>query len=123
MERDGYIVDNPKVGPTLTEEFWSPGNSQPFLSLVEKCTGKPLTGDAWISELEKDVSSLLVEEKEAYDKARAEVVGNNDDIDLDMRIRIVDGDNVLADTDEDGSFLATCQKFENYVRENYSTAV
>ena len=53
----------------------------------------------------------------------AECNNGGNDIELDMRIRIVDGDNVLADTDEDGSFLATCQKFETYVRENYSTPV
>lgn len=128
MERDGYIVDNPQVGPTLTEQFWKPGNSEPFLSLVENCTGKPLTGDAWISELKQDIDSLLAEEKTSYEKSIADVAAtceaesansSDDVIDLDMRIRIVDGDNVLADTSEDGSFLATCQKFEEYVRENY----
>ena len=125
MKRDGYIVDNPKVGPTLTKQFWEPGNSEQFLSLVENCTGKPLTGDAWIAELRQDVTDLLSEEKEAYEKARKEVENSTppDEIDLDMRIRIVDGDNVLADTAEDGSFLATCSKFENYVQERYAAPV
>ena len=122
MDRDGTIVDNPKIGPTLTEAFWKPGNSQPFLSLVEKCTGKPLTGDAWIAELQQDIEDLLVEEKEAYEKSIAEAVEStpSENIDLDMRIRIVDGDKVLADTSEDGSFLATCRRFEKYVHENYA---
>jgi len=128
MKRDGYIVDNPKVGPTLTKQFWEPGNSEPFLSLVEKCTGKPLSGEAWIAELNTKVEDLLADEKEVYDKALAEVQStsghsDDDDIDLDMRIRIVDGDDVLADTAEDGSFLATCAKFEKYVRERYETPV
>jgi oligoendopeptidase F len=122
FERDGYIVDNPKVGPTLTEQFWKPGNSQPFLSLVEKCTGKPLTGDAWIAELEQDIDEVLVEEKASYEKsiAEADKSTTSAEVDLDMRIRIVDGDKVLADTSEDGSFLKTCAKFENYVKENYA---
>jgi oligoendopeptidase F len=125
MERDGYIVDNAQVGPTLTEQFWKPGNSQPFLSLVEKCTGKALSGDAWIAELKQDIGDLLKEEKESYEKARAEVEGSTptDTVDLDMRIRIVDGDTVLADTLEDGSFLATSSKFEKYVRERFATPV
>lgn len=124
-ERDGYIVDNPSVGPTLAEAYWRPGNSEPFLSLVKNCTGGALTGDAWIAELNQDLDDLLTEEKEAYEKARTECEGStpSENVDLDMRIRIVDGDNVLADTAEDGSFLATCKKFENYVRERYSAPV
>ena len=122
-KRDGYIVDNPDIGPTLQKAYWNPGNSEPFLSLVEKCTGSPLTGDAWIAELKRDVGELLTEEKEAYEKARTEYEASTPakDVDLDMRIRIVDGDNVLADTSEDGSFLATCARFEKYVQENYAT--
>jgi oligoendopeptidase F len=125
MERDGYIVDNPQVGPTLTEQYWKVGNSQPFLWLVEKCTGKALSGHAWISELKQDIGDLLKEEKESYVKARAQVEGSTptDTVDLDMRIRIVDGDTVLADTLEDDSFLATSSKFEKYVRERFATPV
>lgn len=130
QERDGFVVDNPKVGPTLVEQFWRPGNSEPFLKLVERCTGKPLSGDAWVAALEKDLGELLVEEKREYETARKEVesieereTSNDDDVDLDMRIRIVDGDDVLADTEEDGSFLATCAKFEKYVQERFARPV
>eukprot|EP00546_Thalassionema_frauenfeldii_P020638 CAMPEP_0178907646 /NCGR_PEP_ID=MMETSP0786-20121207/7485_1 /TAXON_ID=186022 /ORGANISM="Thalassionema frauenfeldii, Strain CCMP 1798" /LENGTH=645 /DNA_ID=CAMNT_0020579465 /DNA_START=94 /DNA_END=2031 /DNA_ORIENTATION=+ len=123
LKRDGYIVDNPSIGPLLTEAYWRPGNSEPFLDLVKKCTGSSLTGNAWIAELEQDLEDLLKEEKEAYDKARTECKENSNNIDLDMRIRIVDGDTVLADTKEDGSFLATCAKFEKYVRDRYETPV
>ena len=125
MKRDEYIVDNPAVGPLLTDAYWKPGNSEPFLSLVEKCTGAPLSGDAWIDVLKQDLDKLLKEEKAAYEKARTEGETKiaDEDIDLDMRIRIVDGDEVLADTAEDGSFLKTCAKFENYVRDRYEEAV
>eukprot|EP00547_Thalassionema_nitzschioides_P015469 CAMPEP_0194242136 /NCGR_PEP_ID=MMETSP0158-20130606/7763_1 /TAXON_ID=33649 /ORGANISM="Thalassionema nitzschioides, Strain L26-B" /LENGTH=666 /DNA_ID=CAMNT_0038977165 /DNA_START=12 /DNA_END=2012 /DNA_ORIENTATION=- len=125
LKRDGYIVDNPSIGPLLTEAYWRPGNSEPFLDLVKECTGSSLTGDAWIAALEQDLEDLLKEEKEAYDQTRAECMNkdNSNNIDLDMRIRIVDGDAVLADTEEDGSFLATCAKFEKYVRGRYETPV
>jgi hypothetical protein len=45
MERDGFIVDNPKVGPTLTRSYWEFGNLEPFLDLVKELTGKELSGD------------------------------------------------------------------------------
>mmetsp|Transcript_41138 Transcript_41138/g.102333 ORF Transcript_41138/g.102333 Transcript_41138/m.102333 type:complete len:87 (-) Transcript_41138:661-921(-) len=39
-----------------------------------------------------------------------------EDVELDMRIRIVDGDTVVADTKEEGSFLKACRKFEAFVQ-------
>lgn len=122
LKRDGFLSDNPKVGPTLREAYWKPGNSEPFLSLVENLTGAPLTGEAWVSELKESVEDVLKEEKIKYDAKLAES-GNDSsckEIDLDMRIRIVDGDDVLADTAKEGSFLATCKVFEGYVQNRFS---
>jgi len=126
-KRDGYIVDNPKVGPTLREAYWRPGNSEPFLRLVQDLTGSPLSGDAWVSSLQQDVDALLAEEKEAYEEARlaaGEGASASPEADpaLDMRIRIVDGDEVIADTADDGGFLATCAKFESYIRGRFAAA-
>lgn len=109
------------MGPTITEAYWKPGNSEPFLDLVQNLTGSPLTGQAWINMLKQTVEDLLKQEKASYDEKRAETAADPscDDIDLNMRIRIVDGDDVLADTSVDGSFLATCKRFENYVQERF----
>ena len=92
--KDGYIVDNPSVGPTLRDAYWRPGNSEPFLGLVEGLTGKPLSGDAWVRMLKQDVQSLLAEEKVAYEAMAKKLAAEtpSDDVDLNMRIKIVDGD-------------------------------
>jgi len=37
-------------------------------------------------------------------------------VDLDMRVRLVDGDEVIADTDAQGGFLAACAEFEAYIQ-------
>ena len=121
-------VDNPKVGPTLRDSYWRPGNSEQFLDLVRNLTTKPLTGDAWVDMLKQEVPALLAEEKVAYDAAVAQAKGSCDiagkrqkaEIDLGMRIKIVDGDAVIADTEQDGGFLATCDKFEKYIRGRFA---
>ena len=122
LQRDKYITDNPNVGPTLKEAYWKPGNSEPFLSLVENLTGAPLTGNAWVNVLNKSVEDVLKEEKAKYDSkiTECEDSTSSNNINLDMRIRILDGDDVLADTAKDGSFLATCRKFEGYVQKRYA---
>ena len=121
LKRDGYLTDNPRIGPTLTNAYWKPGNSKPFLSLVENLTGAPLTGQAMVNELKQSVEDVLRDEKVKYDSKRAECADTpNNDIDLDMRVRIVDGDDVLADTSKEGSFLAACKVFEGYVQNRFS---
>lgn len=122
LKRDGFLTDNPQVGPTLTKEYWQPGNSEPFLSLVENLTGTPLTGDAWVNDLKQSVEDVLKEEKVKYNSKRAECAdkSSDEDIDLEMRIRIVDGDDVLADTEKEGSFLAACKVFEGYVQDRFA---
>ena len=104
---------------STTTRYWRPGNSEPFLGLVERLTGKPLTGDPWVAVLRQDVEALLREEKAAYEAAEKAESAAAPEINLDMRIKIVDGDAVIADTAEEGGFLATCSKFERYVRQRF----
>mmetsp|Transcript_7012 Transcript_7012/g.12949 ORF Transcript_7012/g.12949 Transcript_7012/m.12949 type:complete len:694 (-) Transcript_7012:303-2384(-) len=125
--RDGFIVDNPSVGPTLAAKMWAPGNSQRFLELVEGLTEKPLSGAAWVAGLSQDTESLLEAERMQYAAAVAPAAIGDlcDDVDLDMRVRLVDGDEVIADTadgEEEGSsrFLNTCAKFETYIQARFA---
>jgi hypothetical protein len=129
LRRDGHLVDNPKVGPTLAAEMWAPGNSQPFLGLVEKLTGQPLDGAAWVAQLAVPTEARVAAERGAYDAALAAAAratateartSQAEEVDLAMRVRLVDGDFVIADTAaEGGSFLAACAKFEAYITDRF----
>ena len=98
-----------------------PGNSEPFLGLVEALTGAPLTGDAWVEALRTPLEQLLASEKKEYEAALLECPAGESatEVDLDMRIKIVDGDETIADTAEDGGFTATCTKFEEYIHRRF----
>lgn len=123
LRRDGHLVDNPEVGPTLAAELWAPGNSQPFLGLVETLTGKPLDGAAWVAELAVPTDTLVAAERGAYDAALAAAASRGataTEVDLAMRVRLVDGDFEIADTAaEGGSFLAACTKFEVFIIDRF----
>jgi len=127
LEKEGYIVDNPKVGPTLEKAYWEPGNSAAFLDLVKDLTGKPLTGDPWVRELSTTVDQLKVSEKKDYDSAVAQAHPAQEEgagkVDLKMRVRFVDGDKVIADTASTGDdFIKACGIFEKYVMERFPSA-
>lgn len=51
------------------------------------------------------------------DKAIAEASDTSSAIDLDMTVRFVDGDTVIADTSQCGGLLSACAKFADYIKE------
>lgn len=112
----GFIVDNPNVGPTLQKYYWECGNSKPFLQIVKDLTGKELTGEAWVDALKEDVEEHIKQEKKEYDemikKCAEEKI--DDDIDLNMTVKFVDGDEAIADSGKSG-LLGACKEFEAFV--------
>jgi oligoendopeptidase F len=117
------IVDNPQVGAALTESYWKPGNSKPFLDLVAGLTGAPLTGAAWLEDLAEDLEAVVSSEKDEYAaavKAVAAAAGaaQEGDVDLSMRMIIKDGDALIADS-ENGGFVPACKVFADYVTKRF----
>jgi hypothetical protein len=120
MERDGFIVDNPKVGPTLTKAYWEYGNLRPFLDLVKDLTGKQLAGEPWVNELSQGVDDRVASEKEDYNKAIAEAAKAQscEAPDLNMTVRFVDGDKLISDSSKSANgVLGACREFESFVKE------
>jgi oligoendopeptidase F len=112
LNKYGYIVDNPEVGPTLTTAYWECGNSRPFLTIVKELTGKELSGTAWVNHLKETVDDKVKRAKKEYDEAKP---SSNTSIDLNMTLRFVDGDDLIADSSVDGGILEACKKFEKFV--------
>lgn len=116
-EKYGFIVDNKEVGPTLASSYWECGNSENFLDIVKKLTGKDLSGSAWINALEIDTETLISNERKEYEDMILRCTNervNNDEIDLAMNVRFVDGDKLIADS-ASTSLLEACNEFENFV--------
>eukprot|EP01063_Lacrimia_lanifica_P016002 TRINITY_DN22630_c0_g1_i1.p1 TRINITY_DN22630_c0_g1~~TRINITY_DN22630_c0_g1_i1.p1 ORF type:complete len:633 (+),score=226.34 TRINITY_DN22630_c0_g1_i1:33-1931(+) len=118
LQKYGHIVDNEQVGKDLAEVYWRPGNSENFLALVEKMTGKPLTADAMVEDLKQDVEDRLAGEKKDYAAAvqAGPKYSDKDDVAklLNMRMRLVHGDRVIADSDESG-FSASCEAYRKWI--------
>ncbi|GLC57208.1 hypothetical protein PLESTB_001198900 [Pleodorina starrii] len=117
----GKIVDNPNIGKDLVEGYWRPGNGAPFLDLVAGLTGKPLAADDWVKDLEKPLELALQEEEADYVAAAASgpAVSPGQPFDLGMRVRLVHGDELIADSREDGGLAGACDKFKAWVDKTY----
>jgi hypothetical protein len=124
LKKYGEIVDNPQIGKDLAEVYWKPGNSEAFLDLVEKLTGSPLSSDAWVEELQTPVEEAVKEERKEYDAAVAKgpAIAPGSDVDLDMRMVLAHGDEVIADTADMPSFGGATAQFKDWVAAKYAAA-
>ncbi|KAI8616387.1 oligoendopeptidase [Chytriomyces sp. MP71] len=121
LQKYGYLVDNPKIGEDLKNIYWTPGNSRMFLDLVKEMTGEELSGDAYIEMLEQDVEELVTKERAAYQEAvtKGPKYSAGDAVDLEMRVLLVHGDEVISDSNE-GGITAACQQFSKWIGANFS---
>jgi len=95
LERDGHLVDNPKIGPDLRRAYWMPGNSRSLQQMLQELTGGPLSA----SHLAADVGRTA---DEAIDSARAsierlaQVPRATAAVELDAQLSIVHGKETVA---------------------------
>jgi Zn-dependent oligopeptidase len=116
LRKYGSIVDNPRVGEDLKNVYWAPGNSEAFRDLVQRLTGHPLSADAWVADLQTDLEKAIVDERAAYEEARAmgPKFPSGTNVDLDMRVLLVHGDEVIADSGEH-NLVSACAKYRQWL--------
>jgi hypothetical protein len=121
------LTDRPEVGALLATGYWHDGNTVPFLKMVERVTGAPLSADAWVEELETPIEEILKLEKADYLaglKAGAKFATGDPAVEkkLDVRVEMVHGALTIGDSQEDGGLGPAMVKFAKFVRDKYFQA-
>lgn len=91
----GFIVDNKKIGKEMTK-IWSYGSLYPAKKLVKMATGKKLSPQAFITEVNMPLEKIIVRAKEKI-KRLEKIPRYTKPIDLDGRITMVHGKEIIAD--------------------------
>ncbi|KFX18564.1 peptidase M3 [Pectobacterium parvum] len=116
LQRDGYLTDNPAIGPDLAQHYWHPGNS-----VSHDDTLRSLTGEGFNPAYLAQACNLTVDE--AWQQAEGmmtQAAGRPQpaaDFDLSARIRVVDGSRVLADNEQGDEKM--CQDFAAFIEREY----
>ncbi|PLR33050.1 peptidase M3 [Chimaeribacter californicus] len=116
LQRDGYLTDNPAIGPDLAAHYWQPGNS-----VSHNDTLLSLTGEGFNPDYLAQACNQTAEQ--AWQQAQVTIVSAATrpqppaDFDLNAAIRIVDGERVIADN-RDGD-EGMCADFAEYIRGHY----
>lgn len=89
---------------------------------MQQLTGRPLTHESWVKELERSTEDVLAEDKTAYLRAAAlPSPYDGSPVDLSMELEVKDGDTMIA-TSAGAGFVACAQSFEQYIRKRFFPA-
>ncbi|MCU1797058.1 peptidase M3 [Pectobacterium polaris] len=116
LQRDGYLTDNPAIGPDLAQHYWHPGNS-----VSHDDTLRSLTGEGFNPAYLAQACNLTVDEAwQQAEEMMAQAAGRPQpaaDFDLSARIRVVDGSRVLADNEQSDEKM--CEDFAAFIEREY----
>lgn len=113
LERDGHLVDNPRIGPELCQAYWRPGNSKSFKQFVRALTGKELSASLLSEKLNRSVDETLDRARKAYEAA-AQLPQPQGAVELNAKIRVAHGKETVAELDQRG-FGAFAADFEGWI--------
>ncbi len=117
LERDGYLTDNPAIGPALSTHYWEPGNSVDHDTMLRSLTGEGFTARHLASACNRSVDEAWTDATASMRAAAARTPSADALPSLDAHIRIVHGDELLADSTEGEDVM--CARFEAWVHAHY----
>ncbi|WP_413731135.1 M3 family metallopeptidase [Sodalis sp. RH20] len=116
LKRDGYLTDNPAIGPDLAAHYWHPGNSVAHDDTLRSLTGEgfnPLYLAAACNQT-VDQAWRQAQETIARGMARPQQAA---DFALDAVITVIDGERVLASNAQGDEQM--CREFAAAIRQAY----
>ena len=117
LRRDGYLTDNPAIGPDLAEHYWAPGNSVDHDTTLRSLTGEGFSARYLADECNKSIDEAWAEAEATMAAAAGRAYPDNHPSNLDAHIRLVHGAEIIADSEHGED--AMCDRFEQWVGEKY----
>jgi hypothetical protein len=114
VRRDGYLCDNPRIGPDLAKAYWRPGNSLTLNEMLRSLTGESLSPVPLARALNRTA-------EEAVAEAHAQIARGKDvpqfrgRVDLDASITVIHGREEIARLD--GDFARFAQQFAQWIEQ------
>jgi len=115
IKKYGYLCDNPAIGPELAEHYWKPGNSISHDMTIRNLTGEGFNAQYLADSCNASVESAWQSAREKMESALSRI--QPEMADLNARIVVVDGPDVLATNDV--SIDDMNRLFESAVNDRY----
>jgi oligoendopeptidase F len=118
LATDGYLTDNPAIGPALSAHYWEPGNSVDHNAMLRSLTGEGFSARPLAEECNDSVEEATSRAERTLRDAASRRYPDGVAEHLDAHIRIVHGAELIADSSNGED--AMCDRFEAWVRERFA---
>lgn len=116
LRRDGYLTDNPKIGPDLAAHYWAPGNGKSHDETLRSLTGEGFNA-RYLADACNQTVAQAWQEAQACMAAAAGRSAPGEGAPLNAVIRVVHGNEQIADNSE--SEAAMLADFEAWIAKHY----
>lgn len=127
LRRDGYLTDNPAIGPALAEHYWAPGNSIDHDATLRRLTGEGFSARYLAEACDETVEQCWAAAQDLLEASARRGERTDDGPPLDARVMVVHGEELLADNggsaNGDAAEEAMFERFERWVAEHYAAPV
>ena len=118
---DGYLTDNPAIGPALAEHYWARGNGVSHNQTLIDLTGEPFNAKYLADYCNRTVDQAWETACAQMANAAKRTYPQPTQADLDAHIRIVHGAELIADNSESDD--AMCRQFEAWVAKRFAPPI
>jgi Zn-dependent oligopeptidase len=115
LDRDGYLTDNPSIGPELGRHYWAPGNALTFDETLIRLTGAPLGTGALLRKVRRTPEQAVAEGLACLEQAKQRGAAAAP-IDLDAHIQIAHGRETITSSRERG-YDGASRDFSDWVQQ------
>lgn len=116
LRRDGYLTDNPRIGPDLAAHYWGPGNGMTHDQTLQSLTGEGFSAAPLARVCNQSVEDAWATASACMAAARQRPpVG--DGAPLNAHIRVVHGTELIADNSESEARMLA--DFEAWIQRHY----
>ncbi len=121
LRRDGYLTDNPAIGPALAEAYWAPGNSLSHDETLRRLTGEGFSARHLAEVCDETVEQAWAKARDTLEAAQRRGERSDDGLPLDAQVRVVHGAELLADNGDGGEAAeqAMFERFEHWIAAHY----
>ncbi|WP_270671167.1 M3 family metallopeptidase [Aeromonas sp. QDB33] len=113
LKRDGYLTDNPRIGPDLAAHYWGPGNGMTHDETLQSLTGEGFSAVPLAEECNRSAAEAWQQAQTCMAAARQRPPAG-EGTPLDAHIRVVHGAELIADNSESEARMLA--DFEAWIR-------
>lgn len=113
LGRDGYLTDNPRIGPDLAAHYWGPGNGKSHDETLRSLTGEGFSAAPLAEACNRSVAEAWQQAQACMAAARQRPPAG-EGTPLDAHIRVVHGAELIADNSESEARMLA--DFEAWIR-------